>query len=122
MMGIHGVTGQDLRALQAQSQPRASQEGYVQEKPERMRPPSDASSQRADKAQRQETRPAHKQLEIPGTARAGTKLRVDDATERIVAQILDQNREVIKQIPPESQLKIIARTRQIQGLLFDEMA
>jgi flagellar protein FlaG len=54
--------------------------------------------------------------------RTGTRIRIDDGTKRIVAQILDENREVIKQIPPEDLLQIAARLRQLEGLLFDSDA
>lgn len=52
--------------------------------------------------------------------RSGTRLSVDEATERIVAKILDTTNGVIKQIPPEELLRILAKTREIQGLLFDQ--
>ncbi len=52
--------------------------------------------------------------------RTGTRMRIDEVTRRIVAQIIDQNNEVIKQIPPQELLKIAARFRKLQGLLFDE--
>jgi uncharacterized FlaG/YvyC family protein len=53
--------------------------------------------------------------------RGGTKLHVDEATDRVVATIVDQSKQVIKQIPPKEQLDVIARTRALQGLLFDEI-
>ena len=48
------------------------------------------------------------------------KIRVDEATDRIVVQILNSNNEVIKQIPPEQLLRAIARSRQVTGLIFDQ--
>jgi len=51
--------------------------------------------------------------------RTGTRLRIDEASKRIVAQIVDENNEVIKQIPPEEILKIAARFREISGKMFD---
>jgi len=55
----------------------------------------------------------------PDTVRGGTRLRIDAATERIVAQILNVEREVIRQVPPEELLRIAARFREITGLIFD---
>jgi uncharacterized FlaG/YvyC family protein len=56
----------------------------------------------------------------PVVRRAGTRLRVDETSQRVVAQIVDQNNEVIKQIPPEEALKIAARFREVLGKLFDQ--
>jgi len=47
---------------------------------------------------------------------------VDPETKRIVAQILDGNNEVIRQVPPEELLDIVAKSREVQGLLFDQKA
>ncbi|HIJ74258.1 MAG TPA: flagellar protein FlaG [Candidatus Hydrogenedentes bacterium] len=58
----------------------------------------------------------------PPVKRAGTRLRVDKASKRIIAQILDEHNEVLKQIPPEEVLKVAARIRRLQGLLLDEQA
>ncbi len=56
-----------------------------------------------------------------GPKRAGTRLSVDAATKRIVAKIVDETNQVIKQIPPEELLKIIAQARKMYAKLFDEM-
>jgi uncharacterized FlaG/YvyC family protein len=61
-------------------------------------------------------------LQDPSKTRAGTRLEIDDRTERVIAQILNKDREVIKQIPPEEKLDMIVRIRETQGLLFDELA
>jgi flagellar protein FlaG len=53
---------------------------------------------------------------------AATRVRIDRATERIVAQLVNENREVIRQIPPQELLDVVARIRRIQGLIFDESA
>ena len=48
------------------------------------------------------------------------QLRIDNGTDRIVAQIVDRkSQEVIKQIPPAELLKIASRLREFVGLLFD---
>jgi hypothetical protein len=51
--------------------------------------------------------------------RDGIRLRLDEATRRVIAQIVNANNEVIKQIPPEEALKFAARFRQVVGLIFD---
>ena len=55
----------------------------------------------------------------PVVRRTGVKMRLDEASRRIVAQITNETNEVIKQIPPEELLKIVARIRRLHGLLFD---
>jgi len=47
---------------------------------------------------------------------------VDRENGEIVAQILDQNGEVIRQIPPEELRELAERFRRLQGLLFDQEA
>ncbi|NIA12622.1 MAG: hypothetical protein GWP08_00985 [Nitrospiraceae bacterium] len=54
-----------------------------------------------------------------GPQRTGTRVRIDNASKQIVAQIVDENNEIIKQIPPEELLKIAAKFRDLQGKLFD---
>lgn len=52
--------------------------------------------------------------------RAGTRMYVDKASRQIVAQIVDENNEVITQIPPEEQLKLVAKFQEVTGKIFDE--
>ena len=59
-------------------------------------------------------------IEIVLSERTGTRLRIDKATKRIVAQIVGRDNNIIKQIPPEEALKIAARLRELQGQLFDQ--
>lgn len=51
---------------------------------------------------------------------AGARIRMDRATNRVVTQVLNESNQVIRQIPPEELLRIMARFRELQGLLFDE--
>jgi uncharacterized FlaG/YvyC family protein len=48
-----------------------------------------------------------------------TRLRVDEESNRIVAQILDENDEVVRQIPPEALLELSSKFNRLEGLLFD---
>ena len=51
--------------------------------------------------------------------RGGVRLYIDEGTNRIVAEIVDKNNEVVRQLPPEEALRIAARFREIIGLIFD---
>jgi flagellar protein FlaG len=51
--------------------------------------------------------------------RAGTRMHIDASSKRVVAQIVDKNNEVIKQIPPEELLEIAAKFQEVNGKLFD---
>ena len=59
---------------------------------------------------------------IAAKTRGGTRLRVDEASDRVVAQIVNAEDQVIKQIPPEEVLRLAARIRNIVGLLFNRQA
>jgi uncharacterized FlaG/YvyC family protein len=121
-MGIQGVTGSDLRALSAQSQPRNPQ---PEEAPAKTEAVGNTQIKRVEVFEREipapETSAGMSELAgIPGSDRAGTRFGVDKATHRIVAQIMSHDREVIKQIPPESLLKVLGKQKRLQGLFFDE--
>ena len=51
--------------------------------------------------------------------RGGIRLHIDEGTNQIVAEILNRDNEVIRQLPPEEALRIAARFREIIGLIFD---
>jgi uncharacterized FlaG/YvyC family protein len=53
---------------------------------------------------------------------SGIRLHVDAETKRIIAQIVDEDDNVVRQIPPEDALRIAAMTRELLGLLFDQSA
>jgi uncharacterized FlaG/YvyC family protein len=48
------------------------------------------------------------------------RFRMDAGTKQIVAQMVDENNEVIRQIPSEELLKIAAKFRHLEGVLFDQ--
>ncbi len=56
---------------------------------------------------------------VAANVRSGSRIRIDEATERIVVQILNAENEVIKQIPPDDLLRVLERFRQVTGILFD---
>jgi uncharacterized FlaG/YvyC family protein len=49
-----------------------------------------------------------------------TRLFLDEESNRIVAQVLDENNEVVRQLPPQELLDISARFNRLEGILFDE--
>ena len=51
--------------------------------------------------------------------RADVRVHVDEATQRIVAEVLNNQQEVIRQLPPEELLRIAARLDDVVGLIFD---
>lgn len=51
-----------------------------------------------------------------------TRIRVDKESNRIVTQIIGENNEVIRQLPPQELLDFSARFKKLQGLLFDQRA
>ncbi|MCH7958792.1 MAG: flagellar protein FlaG [Candidatus Hydrogenedentes bacterium] len=51
--------------------------------------------------------------------RGGVRLHIDEGTNQVVAEIVDKNDEVIRQLPPEEALRIAARFREVIGLIFD---
>ena len=106
-MGVSSISIQDVHA----TVPASARTPYVSEKT-----PIEA---RPEKLKTDITEPA----ERSESAMANTnsiRLRVDKATNRIIAQVVDENNEVVRQIPPEEMLRIAENTRQLLGLLFDE--
>ncbi len=117
-MGVRSVSGQEMAALLPSSlsrrpspQPRNAEPAKEAVTTERASP-SPAVKETEGNAQ-----PV---VENPAMRRAGTRLHVDAESKRIVAQIIDKNNQVIKQIPPEELLEISAKMRELQSLLFDE--
>jgi len=121
-MGIRSVTGPALQAFS----PAAAQHPAPRPQTADAAPPRASSGQgTAPMAQASPELNNHVQrtadsIEIVLNERDGTRIRIDRATRRIVAQILDRENNVIKQIPPEEALKIAARLRELRGELFDE--
>jgi uncharacterized FlaG/YvyC family protein len=56
---------------------------------------------------------------VAANTRTGSRIRVDEATDRVVVQILNAENEVIKQLPPEDLLRVLERFREVTGLIFD---
>lgn len=117
-MGVRSISGQDFAALALTKVartpapvPGTSDGGQESAVPARQRagPEKEQVRQTAEQAANVST----------VEQRTGTRLRVDESTKRVVAQIIDSNNEVIKQIPPEELLTLAAKSREIEGRLFD---
>lgn len=67
------------------------------------------------------TSPAIESLQERRAAKtpSGVQLEVDRTVNRVIARIVNENNEVIKQIPPEEAVRIFTRFREVTGLLFD---
>lgn len=119
-MGVRGVSGHELRAWLAPAAARGP----------RPTPPDSGGAQDAAppartepdtrEAQNIHSETAHASQPEAPVEHSGTRMRIDASSNRIVAQIMGANNEVIKQIPPEELLKISARIRDLQGVLFDK--
>lgn len=118
-MGVRNVSGQDLAALAGRfaaktpaPQLRTAEAAKV-EAPENRR-----AFPALNEEQVQRAASSGEGVAKPFTSRP--RLRIDESSNRVVAQIVNENNEVIKQIPPEEMLKISARMRRFVGLFFDE--
>lgn len=118
-MGLYGVDGSQRVALAdaaARTPSPRPKDPAPPAAPVQPRPP--VSSEDGVRAQAAPTKG-----EAPTSpTRAGMRLRVDEDSKRIIAQIIDENNEVIRQIPPEEMLQIATRFRKLRGLLFDKQA
>lgn len=83
----------------------------------------EAAKVRAERlAEEQVRRAEDARARVPEEPASRSRIRVDEASNRYIAQVVNENNEVIKQYPPEAILEFTARFRKLQGLLFDEQA
>lgn len=52
--------------------------------------------------------------------RSGSRVHVDQATDRFVVEIVNAKNEVIRQIPPEEALRLNVLFQKITGIIFDQ--
>lgn len=120
-MGVAGIGGQDAILLAAT---------HAAQAPDPLPRPAKTQQDGAAPVARLGPRPKEEQVQqaaaraaaSDGPRRTGTRLRIDAASKRIVAQIVGENNEVLKQIPPEELLKISAKFQEMNGKLFDRKA
>ncbi len=120
-MGVSRVNGQDFAALFAPKsvQPPAPQ--VHANEAASAKEAKGASTQKKDKEQVGVAATSTKaQQSVPKMGER--RFRIDRDSKGLVAQILDENNQVVKQIPPEEILKFAKSIRKLEGLLFDKRA
>jgi uncharacterized FlaG/YvyC family protein len=115
-MGVGSVKGQGLEALMRSAARTLSSRPHPADAGREAVPVARASPEPEAETVKREVKAAPK-LE---PHRATPRLRIDEASKRIIAQMVDENNSVVKQIPPEELLRIAARFRDLQGILFDK--
>ncbi|MCX5769660.1 MAG: flagellar protein FlaG [Candidatus Hydrogenedentes bacterium] len=121
-MGIRSVTGPVLKALGAPAARTPAPRPLAADAapPGASSAPGIAPTARASPELNTKVQRTNNTIEIVLNERTGTRLRIDKATKRIVAQIVGRDNNIIKQIPPEEALEIAARLREFRGEFFDE--
>lgn len=84
----------------------------------KVKPPEPAPETRGTEGEN-ETRGVPRRIVVEQQLPPNTRLRVDEESNQIVAQILDENNEVVRQIPPEALLELSSKFNKLEGLLFD---
>lgn len=113
-MGVTGISAQELRSLAVSPAVRTPSYGAPEQTPEEvaLKAPHGGASLGETK------QPVSEGFSVA----SGVRLQVDAETHRIIAQIVDENEQVVRQIPPEDALRIAEKTRELLGLLFDQSA
>lgn len=117
-MGVNPVAGQGLAAVSVRAT--ASAPAPQLRIPEAPGEVGHMAPRLGRQNEEQVPRLASPQDSKPRTLSGRARLRIDETSKRVVTQILDENKQVIKQIPPEELLQIAARFKRLTGLLFDE--
>jgi uncharacterized FlaG/YvyC family protein len=115
-MGVEGITSIPQRALDAgrvPNVPEASAKSAASRLETRPEAPLDSPTAEPEPRGVPQTLAVRQQLP------PNTRLRVDEESNQIVAQILDENNEVVRQIPPEALLELSSKFNRLEGLLFD---
>jgi flagellar protein FlaG len=67
----------------------------------------------------QKTAPTMRRMPLP----AHVELDIDRGSGRVVGRFIDnQTGDIVRQVPTEEMLRLLAKTRELIGTLFDEMA
>jgi len=61
-----------------------------------------------------------RRIAVPQQLPPNTRLHIDKESNRVVAQVLDENNEVVRQIPPEALLELSTTLDRLEGLLFNK--
>ncbi len=113
-MGVPGISVQELRAIAVPPAVRTPSHGAPDQTPKEAAP----NAQHESAVQGETKQPATESFSVA----SGVRLHVDAETHRIIAQIVDENDKVVRQIPPEDALRIASKTRELLGILFDQKA
>jgi hypothetical protein len=116
VMAVEGINSNPQRTLDAgrvPNVPEASARAAVSRLESRPAAPLDSPSAEPEPRGVPQTLAVRQQLP------PNTRLRVDEESNQIVAQILDENNEVVRQIPPEALLELSSKFNRLEGLLFD---
>lgn len=114
-MGVEGISSIPQRALEAGRVPNVPVPAKTAAARLITKPEAPLDSPTAEP----EPRGVPQTLAVRQQLPPNTRLRVDEESNRIVAQILDENDEVIRQIPPEALLELSSKFNRLEGLLFD---
>lgn len=109
-MGVPSIAAQELRKFAAPAAVHTPSRGAPDQTP------LEAAQVEQHSAKVETQQPVEQEFSTV----SGVRLHVDAETNRIVAQIVDENDEVVRQIPPEDALRIASQTRELLGLLFDK--
>ncbi len=118
-MRVDGVTAQNANASGA-VRPDAAAPRLSKAQPDAQALAAKAKAERLVEEQRDRAKETRERESEAPVSRS--RIRVDKASNRFIAQVVNENNEVIKQYPPEAILKFTARFKKLQGLLFDEQA
>ena len=126
-MGIRSVSGNDTRLVA----PAVDGASAARRAPPKAVPAE--SSEPADKPEERQPQPPPSKEDVRRMSQLLDKIveslnwnirvRIDETSERIITQIVDPEKDkVIKQIPPQELLDIMARLKELVGLLLDREA
>lgn len=111
-MEVRSVSGQDMAALaQARAQTSGSRAAAETGQSQAVARPS-TDTDKPEVRQATESTP-------PKVESTSTRMRLDGTSKRVVAQIVNQSNEVIKQIPPQELLDIAAKFKKLDAVLFN---
>lgn len=110
----------ELNAIESSARTQAVPEGAQSTRPAPPAPENDARAASAA-AREAAARPSGvpRRLGVQQPLPPNTRLRVDEESKQIVAQVLDENNQVIRQIPPEALLELSVRFNRLEDLLFN---
>lgn len=79
-------------------------------------------SQQPQEPKKEQVKQAAKPVEqeMPGINANVPRFTIHGDTKQVIAQIVDEHNKVVRQIPPEDLLRVAARMRKLEGLLFDK--